>query len=124
MSHDIKADEPKAKEGEGFLRRLFDRIVHDPAAADAHSGSDRKSTLDLGDIQGIILRGYRMPMVRHFLLSVGVPAEARKMLGRLVSGDEADAPQITTADEWQVGFAPGPGRRSGANPIPQTGLLP
>ena len=48
-------------------------------------------------------------MVRHFLLSVGVPAEARKMLGRLVSGDEADAPQITTAEEWQVGFAPGPG---------------
>ena len=31
------------------------------------------------------------------------------MLGRLVSGDEADAPQITTAEEWQVGFAPGPG---------------
>jgi hypothetical protein len=30
-----------------------------------------------------------MPMVRHFLLSVGVPAAARKMLGRLVSGDAA-----------------------------------
>ena len=109
MSQDIKEDEPKEKEGEGFLRRLFDRIGHDPSAADAHSGSAQKSTLDLNDIQGIILRGYRMPMVRHFLLSVGVPAEARKMLGRLVSGDEADAPQITTAEEWQVGFAPGPG---------------
>ncbi len=36
-------------------------------------------------------------MVRHFLLTVGVPAEARKLLGRLVSGDESDAPQITTA---------------------------
>ena len=47
-------------------------------------------------------------MVRHFLLTVGVPAEARKLLGRLVSGDETDAPQITTAEEWQVGFEPGP----------------
>ena len=107
MSQDIKTEEPKVKEGEGFLRRLFDRI--DPSAGDTRSGSAGKSTLDLGDIQGIILRGYRMPMVRHFLLSVGVPAAARKMLGRLVSGDEADAPQITTAEEWQVGLAPGPG---------------
>ena len=68
----------------------------------AHSGQV-KSTLDLGDIQGFILRGYRMPMVRHFLLTVGVPAEARKLLGRFVSGDESDAPQITTAEDWHVG---------------------
>ncbi|MGC1359722.1 MAG: hypothetical protein WA419_03550 [Silvibacterium sp.] len=47
-------------------------------------------------------------MVRHFLLAVGDPAEARKMLGRLVSGNETDAPQITTAEEWQVGFERGP----------------
>ena len=47
-------------------------------------------------------------MVRHFLLTVGVPAAARKLLGRLVSGDEADAPQITTAEDWHVGFEPGP----------------
>jgi hypothetical protein len=38
---------------------------------------------------------------------VGVPAEARKLLGRLVSG-ESDAPQVTTAEDWHVGFAPGP----------------
>jgi deferrochelatase/peroxidase EfeB len=50
-----------------------------------------------------------MPMVRHFLLTVGVAAEARKLVGRLVSGDESDAPQITTAEDWHVGFAPGPG---------------
>jgi hypothetical protein len=49
-----------------------------------------------------------MPMVRHFLLTVGVPAEARKLLGRLVSGDESDAPQITTAEDWHVALAPGP----------------
>jgi deferrochelatase/peroxidase EfeB len=68
-----------------------------------------KHALDLADIQGFILRGYRMPMVRHFLLSVGNPSAARKLLGRLVSGDEVAAPQITTAEDWHVGFAPGPG---------------
>jgi deferrochelatase/peroxidase EfeB len=68
-----------------------------------------KNALDLADIQGFILRGYRMPMVRHFLLSVGNPSAARKLLGRFVSGDEAAAPQITTAEDWHVGFAPGPG---------------
>ena len=48
-------------------------------------------------------------MVRHFLLTVGAPAEARNLLGRLVNGDESDAPQITTAEDWHVGFEPGPG---------------
>ena len=47
-------------------------------------------------------------MVRHFLLSVGAPAAARRQLGRLVSGDESDVLQITTAADWHVGFAPGP----------------
>ena len=63
-------------------------------------------------------------MVRHFLLTVGVPAEARKLLGRLVSGDESDAPQITTAEDWHVGFAPGPGDNPADAPAPQAGLLP
>ena len=36
------------------------------------------------------------------------PAQARKQLGRLASGDESDAPQITTAEDWHVGFASGP----------------
>jgi len=31
------------------------------------------------------------------------------LLGRLVSGNETDAPQITTAEDWHVGFEPGPG---------------
>jgi deferrochelatase/peroxidase EfeB len=64
--------------------------------------------LDLEDIQGLILRGYRMPMVRHFLLKVNTPAAARKLIGRFASGNEADVPQITTAKDWHVGFAPGP----------------
>jgi deferrochelatase/peroxidase EfeB len=91
---------PEVKEDRGLLSRLFGR------AATPHA--DAKSALDLADIQGFVLRGYRMPMVRHFLLTVGVPATARRLLGRLVGGDEADAPQITTAQDWHVGFEPGP----------------
>ena len=75
-----------------------------------------KSALDLADIQGFILRGYRMPMVRHFLLTVGTPEQARRQLGRLISGDESDAPQITTAEDWHVGFSPGPGDNPAAAP--------
>ena len=68
-----------------------------------------ESALDLADIQGFVLRAYRMPMLRHFLLAVGDPGQARRQLGRLVSGDESDVPQITTAADWHIGFAPGPG---------------
>ena len=95
-----------------------------PPGSDAHAGSSARSKLDLDDIQGFILRGYRMPMVRHFLLTVGAPAEARKLLGRFVSGDESDAPQITTAEDWHVGFEPGPGRQSSRRAAPQARLLP
>ena len=108
MNQNNKAEQPQPKESGGFLHRLFGR-GHETSEHVAHSGPGARSTLDLGDIQGFILRGYRMPMVRHFLLTVGVPAEARKLLGRFVSGDESDAPQITTAEDWHVGFQPGPG---------------
>ena len=101
MSQDDKVQTPPAKGRGGLLGRLFGRGDHE--------SQDTKTALDLGDIQGFILRGYRMPMVRHFLLTVGNSANARKLLGRLVSGEESDAPQITTAEDWHVGFAPGPG---------------
>ena len=55
-------------------------------------------------------------MVRHFLLTVGTSAQARTQLGRLVSGDESDVPQITTAEDWHVGFAPGPRDDPAADP--------
>ncbi|HYU44731.1 MAG TPA: hypothetical protein VEK84_00975 [Terriglobales bacterium] len=108
MTQDTEADAPQKKESRGLLHRLFGGNGHETQGPDAHSSSGSKASLDLGEIQGFILRGYRMPMVRHFLLTVGVPAEARKLLGRLVSGDESAAPQITTAEDWHVGFAPGP----------------
>ena len=78
----------QAKAHGGILRRLFGRI---------HALETARATLDLQDIQGLVLRGYRMPTVRHFLLKVNQPQAARKLLGRFVSGDEVDSPQITTA---------------------------
>src|SRR5437867_549294 len=106
MDSDNKVNRPSVKEGTGILGRLFGRDEHRGRSAD--SAPDTNASLDLGDIQGFILRGYRMPMVRHFMLTVGVPAKARALLGRLVSGNESEAPQITTAEDWRVGFAPGP----------------
>src|SRR5438876_9245474 len=107
MSRASEAQVSDPKESQGFFRRLFGQ--NEIPARKSRSRSASATTLDLGDIQGFILRGYRMPMVRHFLLTVSVPAEARKLLGRLVSGDESDAPQITTAEDWHVGFEPGLG---------------
>ena len=98
-----------AMRGSGLLRRFLGRRRHENPQTDGGSGAVERSALDLADVQGFIRRGYRMPMVRHFLLAVGVPAQARRQLGRLVSGNESDAPQITTAEDSHVGFAPGPG---------------
>jgi hypothetical protein len=77
-----------SNEHEGLLHRLLHRSEH---------RTSTPAALNLADIQGLILRGYRMPMVRHFLLKVRVPAAPRMVLGRLVSGDESNTPQITTA---------------------------
>jgi deferrochelatase/peroxidase EfeB len=102
---DDSAQGAATKGSGGFLHRLFSR---DKEVALATHSAGAQSDLDLADIQGFILRGYRMPLVRHFLLTVREPARARALLGRLVGGDEADAPQITTAEDWHVGFEPGP----------------
>jgi deferrochelatase/peroxidase EfeB len=109
VSTETKTDAPHAEEGRGFLRRLFGGDEHGSSERGGNAGPKAAPTLDLADIQGFILRGYRMPMVRHFLLTVDAASEARKLLGRLVSGDESDAPQITTAEDWHVGFMQGPG---------------
>ena len=95
--------------GPGLVQRLLGGKRHEPQGSDGDSGVRDGSALDLADIQGFVLRAYTMPMVRHFLLTVGAPAQARRQLARLVSGDESDVPQITTAEDWHVGFAPGPG---------------
>jgi deferrochelatase/peroxidase EfeB len=102
MSKSHEASTPEKREGGGFLHRLFGRLT-------GHEAAPVTSHLNLEDIQGIILRMYRMPIVRHFLLKVTTPGAARQLLGRLVSGDEADAPQITIAKDWHVRMEPGPG---------------
>ena len=102
--------------GPGLFRRLLGGNRHGSGRTEAGSAADGGPALDLADIQGFILRGYRMPIVRHFLLTVGSPAQARRQLGRLVSGDELEAPQITAAEDWHVGFAPGPADDPAAGP--------
>jgi deferrochelatase/peroxidase EfeB len=94
--------------GEKFLHRIFGKGGQESTRSGAKPAPGAAGMLNLEDIQGFILRGYRMPMVRHFLLQVGAAAEARTLLGRFASGDESDAPQITTAHDWHVGFEPGP----------------
>ena len=100
----------------GVLRRILGHKAHALAGANGDSAAVETPVLELADIQGFVLRAYRMPMVRHFVLTVGAPAAARRQLGRLVSGDESEVPQITTAADWQVGFGPGPGDDPAAAP--------
>lgn len=59
-------------------------------------------TLDLADIQGNLLRGYRCANARHFALGVAEASGARRFLAGLVSGDEHSSPQITSAQEWDA----------------------
>jgi deferrochelatase/peroxidase EfeB len=93
---------PQTRESGGFFGRLF---RHEATKAE---DSLAVTALNLDDIQGFILRGYRMPLVRHFLLTVHNAVGARELLGKFVNGNETDYPQITTAKDWHVGFEPGP----------------
>jgi deferrochelatase/peroxidase EfeB len=56
--------------------------------------------LDLADIQGNLLRGYRSANARHFALGVGDAAKGAAFVAGLISGDEQQSPQITTAEHW------------------------
>jgi deferrochelatase/peroxidase EfeB len=58
--------------------------------------------IDLRDVQGNILRGYRMAVVRHVVVRVGDAGAARAFLAAAASGDPGRGPQITTADDWGV----------------------
>lgn len=55
--------------------------------------------LDYADIQGTILRGYRVDFARHLVLRVVAPGPARRFLGSLVAGAPG-LPRITTAERW------------------------
>lgn len=62
--------------------------------------------LDLADIQGNVLRGYRSANARHFALGIGTAQGGAAFVGDLVSGDETKSPQVTTAEEWPPGKKP------------------
>jgi len=56
--------------------------------------------LDLDDIQGLIVRGYRKPTARHLLLRIDRREAFRAMLGDLATEDRASGPYITVAADW------------------------
>lgn len=59
--------------------------------------------IDWADVQGTILRGYRVDLARHFVLKVRDPGRARSLLGSLVEG-ASGLPAITTAGRWRNGL--------------------
>lgn len=56
----------------------------------------RLSEDEIGIVQGNILRGYRLPLVRHIILKVTDRAAARAFLAASVAGDNPNVPQVTT----------------------------
>lgn len=55
--------------------------------------------LQYDDIQGTILRGYRVDLARHFVLSIRDPAAAGRFIRKLVTGQDG-LPRVTTAERW------------------------
>lgn len=52
--------------------------------------------IDYNDVQGTILRGYRVHLARHFILRITDATQARKTITALLDGSDG-LPQITTA---------------------------
>ncbi|MBJ7311457.1 Dyp-type peroxidase [Rugamonas sp. CCM 8940] len=52
--------------------------------------------IDFADVQGTILRGYRVDLARHFVLGISDPAGVRTLLAALVDGS-GGLPAVTTA---------------------------
>lgn len=55
--------------------------------------------IDYADVQGTILRGYRVNLARHFILSITDTAKAGQFIAGLVDGT-GGLPRITTAARW------------------------
>ncbi len=58
--------------------------------------------LDLGDVQGFIMRSYAMPSLRMLVLRVARPDAARRFLGTLVRTDASPGLRVATAAPWPV----------------------
>jgi Dyp-type peroxidase family len=59
------------------------------------------TAIDYADVQGTILRGYRVDLARHFILSITDAAAAGAFLTSLIDGTNG-MPRITTAHRWTV----------------------
>jgi deferrochelatase/peroxidase EfeB len=57
--------------------------------------------IDYGDVQGTILRGYRVDLARHFILKITDAAAAGTFISNLVHGT-GGMPRITRARRWHV----------------------
>ena len=83
-----------------------------PTAADAASAASptepgQITPADLHDIQGNVVRGYRMPNARHFALRVNNGGSARRFIAGLIHDSGFDnGPYITTAAPWPGGEKP------------------
>ncbi|WP_218508865.1 hypothetical protein [Variovorax sp. dw_308] len=64
------------------------------------AGEARDPGVDLSDVQGNILRGYRKKRVRHLTAQVIDAREARAWIAAIVGPDRALAPEITDAAHW------------------------
>jgi len=67
--------------------------VEVPAAAP----SLKPNKLDLADIQGLIVRGYRVPLFRNFICTIKDAAAVKSVIAKMISGD-SQYPQITSAE--------------------------
>ena len=56
--------------------------------------------LDLNDIQGLILRGYRLEFASHLVLRIDDADGFRRVLAPLTEENE-DSPYITVAEDWK-----------------------
>ena len=57
--------------------------------------------IDYADVQGTILRGYRVDLARHFVLSITNAPKAGAFIAGLVDGT-GGLPRITTAKHWKT----------------------
>ena len=58
------------------------------------------AALPYADIQGILLRAAKMPLLRYLVFRVGSAPAARQFIGTLVDGD---GPRISSAEPWADG---------------------
>lgn len=57
--------------------------------------------LELTDIQGNVLRGFRASHARHLALAVGAGGDGPGFIAALVSGHDDRSPQVSAADRWE-----------------------